>query len=434
MKPSRYNHFIPFSSGQSIAYNALSNALALIDNQKLDSFYQFVENGIDIEDDKLREDLLRGTFLLEDDIDEMAVVRFNMLRGRYATNVLTLTIAPTSDCNFRCIYCYQKEVSGCDYMTESIEDAIVQLLESQKSRLQAFSVTWYGGEPLLALPNIQRLSERFIAICDEKDILYSANMITNGYLLTKEALDILKSVRVDFIQITLDGSPEQHNKKRPFKDGSGTFWTILNNLRYGYDMLPRVSLRINLDRDNPSAGSAVKNYLTEYALLDKVTPYFGCIRNDNDCYDDDRCINVCDFAEIEYDFALETEPSESSHAVLYPVGKSSFCGADRVCSFVISANGLLYKCWSDMGNPIKSVGNILEPFSDLNSVYLAYLLFDPTIISPCKECSILPICMGGCPFQRITQGKQQCSNHKYILDRCLKNAATKLISNRKLNA
>jgi len=52
---------------------------------------------------------------------------------------------------------------------------------------------------------------------------------------------------------------------------------------------------------------------------------------------------------------------------------------------------------------------------------LQYMLFDPTIASPCDKCNVLPLCMGGCPYKRIINN-EKCSNYKYILEKCLKNA------------
>lgn len=67
-------------------------------------------------------------------------------------------------------------------MSERIQDAIIHLVEMHKSNLQALSVVWYGGEPLLAISIIKRLSLRLIQLCKEANISYSAYMITNGYL------------------------------------------------------------------------------------------------------------------------------------------------------------------------------------------------------------------------------------------------------------
>jgi len=432
LKPSRYSHFFPFSTSQSIAYNALSNALAMIENDKLAVYKQFVESGREIEDTQLREELIQGAFLLEEDIDEIELVRYNMLRVRYATNTFCLTIAPTSACNFRCIYCYEKDALGHEYMSESVQNAIVKMLDGQKAHIETFTVTWFGGEPLLALPIIQQLSGRLIELCKKEGITYNANMITNGYLLTRETLRLLKELKIDFIQVTLDGNPEQHDSKRPLADGSGTFWTVMNNLRDGNDLLPQVSLRVNVDLDNISAGEEINHFLDEYGLSGKVIPYYGRIRSDKGCYDEQKCIRECDFAEIEYNFALESRKGRRpSTVVRYPTSKTAYCGADSTGSYVVAADGTLYKCYSDIGNEGKRVGNILESPIRPNSTYLRYMLFDPTVVQPCNSCSILPICMGGCPFQRDSRGSHQCSSHKYILERSVRNAASTLICSRK---
>lgn len=422
MKASKYNHFIPFSEDESIAYNALSNSLALIKNENLQIYNSYINEGIKIENTQLFNDLVRGSFLIDDNLNELDVVRYNMLRGRFATNVLTLTIAPTSECNFSCTYCYEKKILNSEYMSEKVQDAIIHLLEKQKFNLQALSVVWYGGEPLLAISIVKSLSLRLMQICKESNISYSAYMITNGYLLTKENLAILHELEINFLQVTLDGNEEQHNKRRPLANGGKTFKTILNNLRNGYDLLPKVSLRVNIDKDNMLVGDEIMVYLKEYGLLDKVIPYYGCVRNDNDCYEEQKCISSCDFAEKEYEFAIKTYKRHRQ----YPSLKSSFCCADRLCGYVIAADGAIYKCWSDIGNLDKSIGNILESFNYSNDIYLKYMLFDPTQLSPCKECDILPICMGGCPFQRLSNGRQQCSNYKYILKKCLKNMVCSL--------
>ena len=426
MKVSKYNHFIPFSEEQSIAYNARTNALALISNEKLAIYKQFVEHGNSINDSDFVSDLMRGSFLMTDEIDELDLVRLNMLRGRYATNALSFTVVPTSACNFNCIYCYEKKSIGHDFMSEAVQDAVVSALEARKDCTQVFSVTWYGGEPLLALPIIEKLSTRFMDICEQSQIKYSAKIITNGYLLTKEVLETLNRLSVDFIQVTLDGGPEQHNKRRPLTNGGETFWEILKNLKDGHDLLPRVALRINIDSENVDSGEQIKSYLDTHGLSDKVTPYFGRTRNDNDCYSDDKCINSCDFAEIEFDFAYEVEQSKSKGAVYYPDVKSFFCCADRINSFVISPSGALYKCWVDIGNTDKCVGDIANPFKNINNTFLDYMLFDPTMVSQCKDCNILPICMGGCPFQRVERGDQECFRYKYILERCLVNTTLAL--------
>ncbi len=110
-KESSYNFEFPYEADESkrVLYNSRTNALALIDEEKYKHFRSFKERGQPIPDEKLLEDLKHGEYVLRDDIDELELIRFNLLQSRYNTSSLGLTIAPTSDCNFRCIYCYEKD-------------------------------------------------------------------------------------------------------------------------------------------------------------------------------------------------------------------------------------------------------------------------------------------------------------------------------------
>lgn len=428
MKPSRYNHFFKFDEYHSIAYNSFSNALAMIENEKLNDYYDYIDYKKDM-DISLLKDLNKGSFLIEEDIDELELVRYNISRSRFSTSTLSLTIAPTSDCNFRCIYCFQKNKHSYEYMTDELQTSITNFVNKHANHIHTLNIIWYGGEPLLAFKIIENLSLNFLSICKQNNIEYNASMITNGYLLSRDVLAVLKKMKVDFIQITLDGGPEVHDLKRPLADGSKTFEKILCNLYEGYDLLPRISLRINIDKSNQNEGKVVMDYLKKYGLCEKVTPYFGCIRDDNDCYDKEKCLNENIFAKLEFDFAVAVKPNT---IVKYPKSKFSFCCADNISSWVIGVDGSLYKCWSEIGDVSKCIGNISNDENIVNKTLLEYVMFDPTTKEPCKSCNILPICMGGCPFQRRSEGSLPCSNYKFILEQCLKNAINVAEKNKKV--
>lgn len=156
MKASKYNFFIPYENGKYIAYNSLSNAIALVDYEKYQMYIEFEKDNVPIEDKEFINELKKGSFLIEDSLDELEIIRLNMYKERFDISSLNLTIAPTSDCNFRCIYCYEKDVIDCTYMTGEIENYLIKILNDRAKKLSRFNVTWYGGEPLLALDTIER--------------------------------------------------------------------------------------------------------------------------------------------------------------------------------------------------------------------------------------------------------------------------------------
>lgn len=425
MKASYYNFFYPYENDENkfIAYNSLSNALALVEKNKYEAFMNFYEQNKEIEDQNFIDDLKRGLFLIDDYVNEKDLIRFRMLQSRFSTSSFGLTIAPTSDCNFRCIYCYEKDVIKPSYMSTDVQDKIVELLQNNLKTISNFSVSWYGGEPLLALEVIERLSTRFIALCDEKEVTYGAGIITNGYLLNRETIQLLNKLKINFIQVTIDGTPDVHNRRRPLADGGETFDAIFNNLRENYDILPTVSLRINVDRNNIDSGKYVYDYLKEHGMLGKITPYLGKTSNDNDCYEAVQCLNMCDYAKADYEYTYSMFEDKKG-LVKYPYLKSNFCGADSYNAYVIDATGNLYKCWSDIGIVDRSVGNIVEPKNVSNTTFFDYLLFDPTTAKPCSTCNLLPVCMGGCPYKRLNRESDNCSMYKYVLEECIGNATS----------
>ena len=426
MKPSRYNFFFPYESDDSklIAYNSFSNAMALVDKDKHQIFVDFCDNGKPINDDEFVLQLKKGRFLVEDKCNELDLIRLKMLKSRFNTRTLNLTIAPTADCNFRCPYCFEKDVLKPEYMTPEIEDALVSLVESHAKTVASLSVAWYGGEPLMHFEPIKRLSKKFMELCAANGVYYEARMITNGYLLTKEICELLNELKIATIQITLDGSQEIHDTRRPYVDGSGTFETIIGNIITCKDVLPKTNLRINVDKDNIESSKEVIKATQDAGLEGKVRPYLGMIMS-SDKESSTGCFEPCGFAEKDFEFHRKVNANIGAPMRQYPKHLSNYCAADSVNSLVVAADGKLYKCWIDIGDSSKSFANLTDKTVMDESTYLQYMLFDPTTEDGCRDCKVLPICMGGCPHVRNLE-KNTCSRYKFVLDGYLGIVAEKL--------
>lgn len=82
-------------------------------------------------------------------------------------------------------------------------------------------------------------------------------------------------------------------------------------------------------------------------------------------------------------------------------------------SAVIGSDGSIYRCWDDIGRDDRKTGNLKDGLQ-VNSVYLKYLMHDPTQDKECNQCFYLPLCLGGCPHQ--WQKQKVCSRYKFTLD------------------
>lgn len=145
------------------------------------------------------------------------------------SNELKLLILPTYKCNFRCTYCYQDFTMAT--MNEDSIKKIVKYVKKEIHKYSGLSVGWYGGEPLLCLQVIDRLSKELIKICHSVNRKYTAAITTNGYLLTEKIFSKMLENHITLYQVTLDGLASIHDQDRKLINGNGSFDTIVNNLK-----------------------------------------------------------------------------------------------------------------------------------------------------------------------------------------------------------
>ena len=434
MKFTKYMFNFPHeATKQILLYNAFSGALALIESEKWETVKYWQLHGIDNSDPDLISDLQRGSFIHADSVDELQELKLRLFSGRFSSNGFGITIAPTSNCNFRCPYCYEKDVLTDCSMTQDVQDAVIQFIKQKIGTSKSLGVTWYGGEPTLALDVIEYISANLIEYCIDNGLDYSAGIITNGYLLTRETVSLLNKFKVQFYQITLDGNPSVHDSRRYLADGSPTFNTILQNIITCYDILPKVSLRVNIDRTNLDAGAEIAQILKDKGIGDKVTPYLGKVTNENGS-SDHLCLSAQEFAKNDFEF-ISSDVTKSNWSSRYPIPRNNFCGADCLNSFVVGPTGALYKCWNDIGHPNRVVGSLTDSsIKAYRDIMYQYLLFDPTQDSKCRKCKFLPICMGGCPYFRQKQSPDNCYVYRSILEHNIKFAAQQLLNERQKNS
>ena len=130
---SRYNFVFPFSNTpdgkpQRVLYNSRTGSLALIDEEKYRIYEEFANDSRPIEDEDLLADLKLGGFLIDATLNELELLRFNLLQSRYDKAAFSLTIAPTSNCNFRCVYCYEKDTIKPITMSVETQDMLIEFV------------------------------------------------------------------------------------------------------------------------------------------------------------------------------------------------------------------------------------------------------------------------------------------------------------------
>lgn len=416
MKCSIYNFIIPLNELEYAIYNSKTNALAIINDEEL-NVLKNIEGITNFKlYEKIIDDFRLGEYIVDSSVNELNDIKYKLLKSRYSTNSLTLIIAPTMSCNFRCTYCYEKNHLNNSFMSNKIMKSIIDFVRKKSVSIDNLNICWYGGEPLLAFDIIEKLTKELKKICSEGDIFYSSFMVTNGYLLNKSISSKLRELDINSLQITIDGDKKSHNSRRVLANGEGTYDTIISNLKENIDVLPNVILRINLDKDNIDSQYELIDIIKDFDIENKIFINIAKVENSSGNCLYNRCFTDEEFHNYEMDFIKKSKGEVVFGR--YPKIISNVCGADCISSFIINYDGGLYKCWSDIGIEDKRVG-FLENGSiklDFNGLYFDYLLYDATEDQECRNCKYLPICMGGCPRDRLLNENKKCTFYKYKLD------------------
>jgi uncharacterized protein len=394
MKQSRYNIWADAEDGGSYLFNGISGGLKYLSSDEREAVEAFTAGVYLACSAKLLEDLVRGRMLIPDDADELEMLSEKYRRSRYDTSHFGVTLITSLGCNFDCPYCFEaKHPSIMDY---EVQEAILAVLNDQLPRITSFGVSWFGGEPLVGKKPLLALSDRFIGKCDAAGVEYSAQMTTNGYLLTPETCVELKQRRVTSVQVGLDGPADVHDRMRPLANGAGSFSRIVKNLHHAVENFD-VNVRVNISTENFDRVEELFIALKEEGFAGKLSVYPGQLVGVHNVMAPSSTYHGCfghrQFAIAEQRF-IDLAIQYGLAGVRLPEATGTPCTAVRANELVIGSKGELYKCWESVGTS-DVIGNIRN-YRELNGRMERWLKYDPFQNQECRSCVALPVCMGGC--------------------------------------
>lgn len=380
----------------------------LIFNTRSCSFYKITEDAYDFlrniehttsfsdEEMDFVQELIKKHIISsrEEDNDYFEDLRFQSNILSFSESNLGLTIAPTVQCNLRCPYCFE-ESKPKGIMSKEVCDSIMDFIVSHASS-KFLDVTWFGGEPLLGVEPIRYLMSKFIGLTSHE--FRNNTIISNGTLISGKTLKVFEKKPLTSAQITFDGLKDTHDLKRKTAANHGTFSLILKNIKTLYEYSPetRISLRVNIDKNNAKEFIDLREMLlNELSHIKNLNIYPAIVRGDFSC--NNSLLNSAD------QVAFFNELSKNGIQIeQYPIPCNKGCTATHISSYVIGPKGELYLCWEHVGKPQYIVGNVKDGNLSNNKLFRQYrmgaLCFDD---EKCQECALLPICDGGCPDKRI---------------------------------
>lgn len=340
------------------------------------------------------------------------------------------TIMPTAYCNMGCAYCGQEHYKSPASAVRA--ERMIARVEAVMGdpRTETVGVTWFGGEPLLGYRVIADMSERFVARAQATGTRYFARMATNGSLISVPKLTRLHDeFALRHAEITLDGPPEIHDRRRVLKNGRGSFDHCVGVLaeldRSGAAPDLRVNLRVNIDNENEAfipdllrllAGSGLN--APRFTLQLMPVHSWG-----NDVSSVEIEARAYAAREIAW---LELAAELGFKTTLFPTRtKETTCLATTRSGEIHDPSGKVYSCSEYPLVPVvrdsgfvataeELQGTLPRPAGDFDDWYDQ--VADDA--QACHHCPFLPVCGGSCP-KLWREGHLPCPSFKFNTQRRL---------------
>jgi len=341
--------------------------------------------------------------------DEIFINKFNYHISKFKDyDLLKLDIAITPVCNFRCTYCY--ESFSKNKITDKVTDEIRKNLLDNISKyvldviaknqdLKTVQIVWFGGEPLIEIDLLLKISQKLKEITDNYSITLEIIIVTNGYLLKPEIL-ISGNIPIKYIQVTIDGTKEVHNKKRILKNGKPTFDTILKNIEKSLYEGLQIVLRINVDKENIETmynflefiNNKFRNFIDSKQLYIDISRIFGT----------EKSLDYYSF----FDKKNKLTPMKFSEDSIFSFGTiGAFCSAETYNSnIILDIFGNTYQCWNHVYNKQDVSGHILDKSITKEKIQNRLKYIEKASLDnfpACFKCPYVGICGGLCPDIRL---------------------------------
>ncbi|MBU6997631.1 MAG: radical SAM protein [Theionarchaea archaeon] len=402
MKESRYNiYLLDEKEKKGLIYNSMQRSIVHID----DEVYNLMRSGrIEEISDDVTDVLKQGRALIDENQDELQILKIMFNRAKFSALSTGFTIIPTHLCNLACTYCYQGhgDVMGKTMSTETARRAVEFIKKNAVGR-KSLGINFYGGEPLL-FPDIPfGILEQIKQFTDENGIYLSTSFTSNGTLFTEEIVKNLKDFEHE-VQITFCGSREVHDAVRVDKKGNGTYERLMDVISLFRDNDIRFHIRVDIDQEN---------YHTISSLLEDLSQrgfgglYIGfCPIGKDICYtemerDSGRIdlVSLTRLFKVAHDMGFRTNP-------IYIQNFIEGCAAIKDAFLAIDPDGDVYKCIAAPNYKEHRFGTLDESgnLSNVNyDAFCSWTLRDPLLIEECVQCKFAPICAGGCALSAYSK-------------------------------
>lgn len=358
----------------------------------------------DIDYDNPPEQLLKEGFIVHKDLNELERYKQGQAQAFQVEHFeqMNLLITVSERCNYQCAYCFQgTHTNGVDMNEDTIADTIAYIKKAidNNSVLKKLVVTFFGGEPLLNMNAIRKISKFLLEYTKDKGITYYGTMDTNGFYMTPEVSKELKELGVKKVQIAFDGFENFYAgiRKAPLT----SFNRVIANIE---NSAVEVLIRVNATKKNQEEVKDLIDYLYSLNAVKEGRAIVSIMRvalyTDNPNYD------FTDKEWLDFRKTFTKYFKYDSPEKFFPLPKACYAGCPMMLkqNVVIGVDGLLYRCDRQAGIKDKAIGTLKDGIIESSDVEKEFR--SSILDKACLQCKYLPICTGGlCRYETLKQGK-----------------------------
>jgi len=408
MKESRFNFIVasPANPKLTFLYNSLHDHRVAVEDAEcnLRDLLSKVAGHESLSPEELEaaDGLREMGYLIEDEVDEEATFKnWFGRRVKEQSEILTVTILTTLACNLRCTYCYEKDKLGKSRMSEATLRETIDWIKTRVSESSCvkLNLIYFGGEPLLNVEAIREISGELIPFCLMRGVEFAAGMATNGIFLTPELVDELKEYGLQWVKITFDGDQCEHDKRRIYQGGKGTFQKIFENLEKCAGRI-KILLGGNFDEQSADSFKTLMQKIAASKFKDDIAA--TCFKpilpemKKRELEGIASSCQRCTYTDFEIQKMLELRSAIRSVGLkpTDPINTGP-CEFYRRNAVTIGIDGKIYKCIAFLGLAGTEIGHVTQ--QQFNETGEAMLRASRPFEHPkCKSCAFPPICGGGC--------------------------------------
>ncbi len=360
----------------------------------------------------LREGNRDADYIRENGLEELAVSRCVVgvdydERAEYlsALHVLRLmeppaegfesyVVFPTTACNARCVYCFEKDFVP---VTMSEDTALAAASYIDRTRRKGpVRLRWFGGEPLAAASRIDLICREL----EKRGVEFVSSITTNGSLLDADmAARAVSLWRLKKAEVALEGDRGAYEARKRYLDPERhNFDTVLRAVRLLLERDVDIILRCNYDAGNLGGlYRYVEELHREFGDFENIRLSFAVLHQE---YGSGNAPGlVRQIREVEdYALSLGLRLLSQENAAF----QTRACMADNMDrSVVIEPGGQLQHC--DILDDENRFGNVWDGVTD-RARYEA-LKRPHAVEAECGTCPFLPECTPfrrtGCPITRL---------------------------------